>query len=73
MIFLKNTIKIYIGFVVVILLVGCSTKKDAYINRKYHSISTKYNVLYNGQEAFKYGLDALNANYEDNFWEILPV
>lgn len=72
-ILLKNTFKIIIGFLAAILLVGCSTKKDAYLNRKYHATTTKYNILYNGEEAFKYGLESLNANYEDNFWEILPV
>jgi len=72
-ILLKNTFKIFTGFLIAILLVDCSTKKDAYINRKYHSTTTKYNILYNGELAFNQGLASLNANYEDNFWNILPV
>ncbi len=54
-------------------MVNCSTKKDAFLNRSYHSVSTKYNVLYNGDEALRVGLEQLNANYEDNFWERLPI
>ncbi len=54
-------------------MVNCSTKKDAFLNRSYHSTSTKYNVLYNGNEALRIGLEQLNANYEDNYWELLPV
>jgi len=54
-------------------VVNCSTKKDAFLNRTYHSVSTKYNVLYNGDEALRIGLEQLNANYEDNYWELLPI
>lgn len=54
-------------------MVNCSTKKDAFLNRSYHSVSTKYNVLYNGDEALRVGLEQLNANYEDNYWERLPI
>lgn len=54
-------------------MVNCSTKKDAFLNRSYHSVTTKYNVLYNGHEALRIGLEQLNANYEDNYWERLPI
>jgi tetratricopeptide (TPR) repeat protein len=54
-------------------MLSCSTKKDTFINRNYHSIATKYNVLYNGKEAFKLGLEQLNSNYQDNYWEQLPI
>ncbi len=56
-----------------LLVVNCSTKKDAFLNRSYHSVTTKYNVLYNGHEALRIGLAQLNANYEDNYWERLPI
>ncbi|WP_149273817.1 type IX secretion system periplasmic lipoprotein PorW/SprE [Pareuzebyella sediminis] len=52
---------------------SCSTKKDAFINRNWHALNTKYNVLYNGNIAFETGRDALNENYKDDYWEILPV
>lgn len=54
-------------------MLSCSTKKDAFLNRSYHSVSTKYNVLYNGKKALHTGLQELNANYEDNYWERLPI
>jgi tetratricopeptide (TPR) repeat protein len=52
---------------------GCSTKKDAFLNRSYHLVSTKYNILYNGNLALNDGLEEMNANYQDNFWEQLPI
>lgn len=70
---MKNIYKIFVVFLLFIVGFSCSTKKDAYVNRQYHAISTKYNVLYNGNEAFLDGLEALNANYEDNYWGILPI
>jgi tetratricopeptide (TPR) repeat protein len=70
---LKNSFKIITGFLIALFVVNCSTKKDAFLNRSYHSTSTKYNVLYNGNEALRIGLEQLNANYEDNYWERLPV
>lgn len=57
----------------VLLTIGCSTKKDAFLNRSFHSTTTKYNVLYNGNEAFRIGLNELNSNYQDNYWERLPI
>ena len=56
-----------------VLLVGCSTKKDSFVNRNWHALNTKYNVLYNGNLAFEEGREQLNQSYRDNYWEILPV
>ncbi|MEJ2161807.1 MAG: hypothetical protein P8X60_00365 [Robiginitalea sp.] len=52
---------------------GCSTKKDAFVNRNWHALNTKYNVLYNGNLAFEEGRAQVNSSYTDNYWEILPV
>lgn len=43
------------------------------MNRGYHALTTKYNILYNGNLAFDQGLENLVQNYYDNYWEILPV
>jgi len=70
---LKNNISIFVSFLMVLLIVGCSTKKDAFLNRSFHSVTTKYNVLFNGKEALRIGLIELNSNYQDNYWERLPI
>lgn len=54
-------------------VIGCSTKKDTFINRNWHALNTKYNTLYNGNIAFEEGRAELNANYQDDFWDLLPV
>lgn len=52
---------------------ACSTKKDAFINRNWHALNTKYNTLYNGNIAFELGREELNANYKDDYWQVLPI
>lgn len=65
--------KILFTIVLAFVIIACSTKQDSLLSRKYHALSTEYNVLFNGQEAFdKYYTDLTN-NYKDNFWEVLPI
>lgn len=41
--------------------------------RNSHALSTKYNILYNGQVGLDKGVLAINANSDDDFWQLLPV
>ena len=69
---MKNSQKI--GFLSVLLfIISCSTKKDAFLNRNYNALTTQYNILYNGGVAFDKGLSEINVNYEDDFFELLPI
>ncbi|RDI56470.1 type IX secretion system periplasmic lipoprotein PorW/SprE [Flavobacterium glaciei] len=54
-------------------LVACSTKKDTFIARNSHALSTKYNILYNGQVGLEKGVNELNSNSDDDFWKRLPI
>lgn len=56
-----------------IAIVGCSTKKDTFLSRNSHTMSTKFNVLYNGNLAFDEAKKQIDNTYEDNFWERLPI
>ena len=57
----------------ILLLVACSAKKNAFVNRSFHSVTTKYNVLYNGQVAFDQEKQQIDDSYDDNFWTRLPI
>jgi tetratricopeptide (TPR) repeat protein len=57
----------------VIAIVGCSRKSNSFSARNLHALSTKYNVLYNGNLALQDGLTELENTYQDNYWEVLPV
>jgi len=54
-------------------MVACSRKKDKFINRNWHAMTTKYNTLYNGEVSFTEGREALIQEYEDNYWKQLPI
>ncbi len=55
------------------VLIGCSTKKNSFVNRNWHALNTEYNVLYNGNVALDLGINDLKSGYKDNFWETLPI
>ena len=55
------------------LLIACSTKKNSFISRNSHALSTEYNILYNGGIALEKGNKELKSNYKDNFWALLPI
>lgn len=38
-----------------------------------HAVSTEYNILYNGDIALQKGVEELKTQYQDNFWELLPI
>lgn len=52
---------------------ACSTKKNSFVSRTWHAKNTKYNTLYNGGMALDKGIVEVKSNYNDNFWEILPI
>lgn len=71
---MKTTILKYTFLVGLLLfLIACSTKRNSFVSRNSHALSTKYNILYNGGLALESGVDQLKTTYNDNFWERLPV
>lgn len=52
---------------------SCSRKKNSFVSRNLHAVGTEFNVLYNGDLALQAGLDELEASYNENYWEVLPV
>lgn len=69
----SNILKYTLSFGFFAFLIACSVKKDKFINRNFHAVTTEYNVLYNGNLALDKGLVDLKATYQDNFWEMLPI
>ena len=70
---MKYPKKTFFLAIVFTTILACSTKKDTVINRNFHALTTKYNVLFNGEEAFKEGLEAINTTFEDDFWKQIPI
>ncbi|WP_227873880.1 type IX secretion system periplasmic lipoprotein PorW/SprE [Flavobacterium nackdongense] len=56
-----------------LFLVACSTKKDTFLARNSHALSTRDNILYNGQMALDKGVVSIKSSNKDNFWKRLPI
>lgn len=56
-----------------LFITSCSRKKDKFLSRNYHAVTTEFNALYNGYNALEQGRTNLNASYTDNYWEVLPI
>lgn len=69
----KNTQKIFLILIFFVTIFSCSTKKDTVISRNFHALTTKFNVLFNGKEAFKQGIEEINNNYKDDWFVRLPI
>lgn len=57
----------------VIGIAGCSTDKNTARTRFYHSLTTRYNVYFNGNEAYKEGMKAIEDGNKDSYHEIIPL
>lgn len=61
-------------FLIVLLSVfGCSTEKNNFFNRKYHSTTAKYNGLFNANELLRLSLITYDGSHKDDFYTFLPV
>ncbi|HPR31858.1 MAG TPA: tetratricopeptide repeat protein [Prolixibacteraceae bacterium] len=68
---LRNTF--WLPFVLMFLLVSCSTQKNTFITRNYHNLTAHYNVFFNGDEAMKAGLTKIETQVEEDYTKILPI
>ena len=55
------------------IVIGCSRKKDKFLNKNFHSLTTKYNFLFNGNNLYAEGLVDLENDVKENFWTLLPI
>ncbi|WP_298755364.1 tetratricopeptide repeat protein [uncultured Psychroserpens sp.] len=71
---MNTSFKVIISlFCVTLFITSCSRKKDTFINRNFHALGTKYNILYNGNIALEKGRETVDNAATDNYWELLPV
>jgi len=55
------------------MLVCCAPTKNTPIRRAYHNTTSKYNVYFNGNEAYKSGMQSIYSAHQENFSLVLPV
>ena len=52
---------------------SCNMKKNTATNRMYHSFTARYNIYFNGQQAFIEGNLEKEKGNKDNFTEMIPL
>lgn len=55
------------------LLVSCSVKKNTATTRMWHAFHSRFNIYYNGEQAFIEGDKAKIEGHKDNYTDFLPV
>lgn len=58
---------------VLMLVSGCSTQKNTWVSRTYHSTTTKFNIYFNGSQSYKEGMQNIAKSNTDNYSQILPM
>jgi hypothetical protein len=70
---MKRSFHLYLTFVLVTILVSCSTEKNTFLNRSYHGMTAKYNGHFNAEELLNQALLTYNNSRKDDFYSILPI
>ncbi len=73
---LKN--KVIYSVLFLLLVTSCSRttlnmKKNNWNTRTYHNVTSKYNIFFNGNEAFKEGVQKIEDLNVDDYSRVLPV
>ena len=63
----------YILVVLIVLLCGCSVKRNNFFSRSYHQLTTRYNVYFNGNQALKSGEKNMENRHKEDYTHLLPV
>ena len=69
----KKAKKLTIIISALLILAGCSTQKNTAKSRWWHSFNTRYNVYFNGSQAFIEGNLEKEKGNKDNYTEMLPL
>ena len=59
--------------IVTLILTGCSAEKNTGASRFYNSLISKYNIWFNGNEAYKAGVKKVRSSHRDDYSTLLPV
>lgn len=67
----RQTNRQYLCLLLSIFLVSCTSTKNTGMTRFYHSLNTRYNIHFNGSEAYKEALSAQNKGHKDDYSDFI--
>lgn len=56
-----------------LVLSACSTQKNTWSSRQYHALTTRYNIRFNGEEAYKRGIQQIEQSHVEDFTRPLMI
>ncbi|MBL7962851.1 MAG: tetratricopeptide repeat protein [Flavobacteriales bacterium] len=56
-----------------LVLSGCSTEKDAFLNRSFHRTTARFNGWFNANEKLNEAVANMEMSYQDDFDQVLPI
>ena len=69
----KSVVKILVVSISLLMMIACSTKKNTRATRFYHGLTTRFNVYFNGNEAYKESLKSMQGTFQDDFTDIVHL
>lgn len=57
----------------VALLMACSTEKNTFINRRFHSLNAHYNGYFNANELLRQSMQTYRNSLQEDYYNILPI
>ncbi len=67
---IKNIIYLLVAS---IFIFSCSTKKNTFVTRSFHNITSKYNIYFNANESYNEGISKYKESHKDDYSRILPI
>lgn len=58
---------------VLLLVAGCSTEKNKWLNKGYHRMTARYNGYFNANEKINESMTTFRSQYKDDYTKILPI
>lgn len=55
------------------MLLACSTEKNAWINRAFHNVNSRYNGYYHANQSLEQGIFTLKTSHKDDLSQFLSV
>ena len=69
----RSSTRYLLPVLAILMVVGCSTNKDAFLNRTFHKLVTRDNGWFNANEKLKETVAAMQKAHVDDYDEVLPI
>lgn len=62
-----------VSLALVLVIFGCSTEKNTFINRTYHGTTAHYNGYFNATELIRLSMNSFQSSLKEDFYEVLTI